>query len=234
MNRIFSISPLILQTAIWPIVRPLFWFFLRLKVRGLENLTLARKYDRTYMLKRGVIFATGHSSELDSVLVPASLPFLSPLMPMFYTSREWSFYKNSGWRKYFYGGFLFKLWGAHRLHSGKHDYETSLRTHIELLESGNSLCLFPDGRRLPENEIGTIAHGGVGFLAWRTNALVIPVRITGIFHMSLYEFLTRKRTALVAFGKPIHPSELLQGEEQPTIGEIKTAVGKIIQAIKQL
>src|SRR3989338_3964453 len=132
--KFFFWSPLPLQTAIWPIVRPLFRFFIHLDIRGTSNLPPATNHEK------GTIFAVSHSSELDSVLLPASLPFLSPLMPMFYTSREWSFYKNSGWRKYFYGGFLFKLWGAHRLHSGKQDYETTLQTHIELLIAGKSLC----------------------------------------------------------------------------------------------
>lgn len=200
---------------------------MHLEIRGLEYLT-------SVPAGSGVIFAASHSSELDSILVPASLPFLSRMSPMFYTSREWSFYKNSGWRKYFYGGFLFKLWGAHRLHSGKHDYETSLATHIALLEAGKSLCMFPDGRQLPESEVGGEAHGGVAFLAWRTGARVIPVRITGIFHMSMYEFLTRRRRAAVVFGESIFSSELFQSREQPTIEEIKTAVEKIIEIIKEL
>ncbi|HEY4508626.1 MAG TPA: hypothetical protein VJJ55_03145, partial [Candidatus Paceibacterota bacterium] len=146
MNSFYLYSPLVLQTALWPIVRPLFWFFLRLKVRGLENVLPYINCTRSRDIcvgggkqraedcekqcgKRGVIFAANHSSELDPILVPASLPFLSPLMPFFYTSREQSFYKMSGWRQFFYGGFLFKLWGSHPLRSGTGNYEESLTTH---------------------------------------------------------------------------------------------------------
>lgn len=112
MNAFFYWSPFFLQTAVWPIVRPLFWFFLRLRVSKLENpADVANTYDRKYLLnnKNGVIFAVNHSSELDPILAPASLPFLSPLMPFFYTSREQAFYKTSGWRQFFYGGLFFKL-----------------------------------------------------------------------------------------------------------------------------
>ena len=225
----FLRSPAVLQNAIWPVVRPLLRFFIHLDIRGREHLDFAAAHREC-----GVIFAVSHSSELDSILLPASFPFLSPLFPMFYTSREWTFYINSSWRRYFYGGFLFQLWGAHRLQSGKHDYEVSLQMHIKLLEAGKSLCMFPDGKQLPENEVGTRAHGGVGYLAWRTGALVVPTRITGVYKVGMRGFLARKRTAVVAFGRPLSSSELFADNARPGIEEIKESVTKIIDAIKTL
>lgn len=228
-SAFFLWSPFVLQNFIWPFVRPLFRFFIHFDIRGREHLAFAEAHR-----EHGVIFAVSHSSELDSILLPAAFPFLSPLFPMFYTSREWTFYKNSSWRRYFYGGFLFKLWGAHRLQSGKHNYEVSLQTHIKLLEAGKSLCMFPDGKQLPENEIGTRAHGGVGYLAWRTGALVVPTRITGVYRIGMRGFLSRKRACVVAFGNPFPPSELFPRPDRPGIPEIKTAVAKVIEAIKVL
>ncbi|MBI5469934.1 1-acyl-sn-glycerol-3-phosphate acyltransferase [Candidatus Kaiserbacteria bacterium] len=228
ISRFFYWSPWLLQNFIWPIVRPLFVFFMHFDIRGGEHLASLPPE------RQGTVFASSHSSELDSIIVPAALPFLSPLLPMFYTSREWTFYKTSGWRKYFYGGLLFNFWGAHRLHSGKHDYETSLETHIELLKNGKSLCMFPDGRRLPEEEVGSNAHGGIGFLAWRTGAVVVPVRITGIYHMTLSEFLTRRRTARVAFGKPLYSPDLFSGSARPSLEDIKSATEKIVSSIRAL
>jgi 1-acyl-sn-glycerol-3-phosphate acyltransferase len=64
IEKIFLFTPLVLQTSIWPITRPLFRFFIHLKVEGLENLN---------KLSPGVIFAANHTSELDPILVPASL-----------------------------------------------------------------------------------------------------------------------------------------------------------------
>ena len=228
LTRFFYWSPWILQHSIWPIVRPLFLLFIHLDIRGAEHLTALDPKSR------GVIFAVSHSSELDSILVPAALPFLSPFLPMFYTSREWTFYKTSGWRRYFYGGLLFNFWGAHRLHSGKHSYEISLETHIELLQNGKSLCMFPDGKRLPEEEVGAHAHGGGGVLAWRTGAAIVPVRITGIFHMSFSEFLTRKRTARVVFGKPLYSPDLFSNSARPSLEDIKSATAKIVLSIRVL
>lgn len=212
MHRFFYLSPLILQTCIWPVVRPVLWFFLRLDVHGLEHLRrVPSKYDRTYTVKKGgVIFAANHSSELDPILIPASLPFLSRFMPMFYTSRETDFYRKSGWRQRIYGGLLFKLWGAHPIRAGLHDYAASLHTHIGFLRDGKSVIMFPDGKRLPEREIGSVARGGLGYLAWRTGAAVVPVRIENVFRIRLVEFLLRRRHVRIVFGKPSNfpPQEL--------------------------
>ncbi len=236
MHRFFLYSPLILQTAIWPIVRPLFLFFLHLKIHGLENLRLANTYGRKYLLKkRGVIFAVNHSSELDAVLVPASLPFLSHLMPMFYTSREQQFYKKSGWRQMLYGGLLFTLWGSHALHSGKRDYERSLQTHITILEKGRSVCIFPDGKRLPESEICSIAHGGIGYLAWKTGAPIVPVRISGAYHTTPADFFLRKRSVSVSFGLPLSRVDLFgENETAPTPDACKEAAQQVLRVIKNL
>ncbi len=233
MNRFFLYSPLVLQTAIWPIVRPLFRFFLHLKISGLENLKSAYNYGRTYAIKKGVIFAVNHSSELDAVLVPASLPFLSPLMPMFYTSREQAFYRQSGWRQILYGGFLFKLWGSHALHSGKKDYEVSLQTHIKILEKGRSICIFPDGKRLPESDIGTIAHGGIGYLAWRTKAPIVPVRISGAYRITPADFFLRRRSVSVAFGRSLSPAEIFgENAAKPTPEVCKDAARRVMERIR--
>lgn len=227
MNRFFYISPLILQTFIWPMTRPLLRFCLQLNIKGLDRIPAEPEKGR------GVIFALNHSSELDPGFVPASLPFLSPYMPMFYTSRENAFYKKSGWRQMLYGGWLFRIWGAHPLQAGKQNYELSLKTHIEILNAGKSLIMFPDGRRLPEAEIGTIAHGGIGYLAWSTKALVIPVRIHAAYNMKIFQFLFRKRKVSVTFGAPFDPSVFFTTND-PTVDDFKRYSRTLMQKIKEL
>ncbi len=267
MNCFFLLSPLVLQTLIWPVTRPLFRFFLRLEIRGREHLdaitasddvaipsqvkqylqvkhekgqesNIAFAHGREQMLcegtrKRGVIFVANHGSELDPILIPASLPFLSPLMPMFYTSRGSEFYKNSKWRKYFYGGLLFKLWGSHSLHSGSHDYALSLATHIYLLGEGKSLCMFPDGRKTSDADIGSIAHGGVGYLAWKTRATIVPVRIIGVHQTRLGDFLLRRRKVVVIFGELFSPP-FSDRSVPPSADECRTVARSIMEAVKAL
>ena len=162
-KRFFLASPLVLQTAVWPVVRPLLWFFCHLSVDGLENLK---------NLPAGVIFTANHTSELDPIFLPASLPFLSRFMPMFYVSRPRSFYKTSGWRQFFYGRFLFKLWGAHPAISGYRDYGLSLALHIQVIRCRKSLFIFPEGRKTIDGKVMVEnAKGGAAFLADRKSVV---------------------------------------------------------------
>lgn len=230
MNTLYRISPLILQTIIWPPTRFLFWFFLRLRVRGLEYLTDLPADGQAVPV--GVIFALNHSSELDPIILPASLPFLSPLMPMFYTSRERRFYENSGWRRIFYGGFFFKLWGSHPVLSGAHDYARALAAHVKILRAGGSVCIFPEGKKTADGSIGT-AHGGVAFLSAETGAPVVPVGIKGLFKMTMLDFLFRTRHAEIIFGEPLWPRDLVS-VSSPGVLNYKAGAALMLKKISEL
>ncbi len=203
MNNFLFISPLILQKTIWHTTRAVLFLFCRFHVYGLENLEISNKIRPYLIAKKGVIFAANHSSELDAIVVPAALPFFSPLLPIFYVSRPRAFYKTSGWRQVLYGGFFFKMWGAHSAISGSRNYEQSLAAHIKILEKVGSVLIFPEGRKTRDGNIVSEAHGGVAYLARRTGCPVIPVRIFGDFNMTLGDFFLRRRHIVVVFGLPI-------------------------------
>src|SRR5712692_8791791 len=103
--EIYEIIPSILQRLIWIPIRLLLAVFCSLEIKGIENIK---------DIKSNVIIASNHSSELDSVIIAASLPFFSRHLPLFFTSREKEFYKDMGWEKIIYGGTFFKMWGTHR------------------------------------------------------------------------------------------------------------------------
>lgn len=156
----------------------------------------------------GVIFALNHASELDPIVLPASLPFLSRFSPMFYTSRERTFYDTSGWRQIFYGGFFFKIWGAHPVLAGGRDYRASLASHIAIVRSGGSVCIFPEGGKTDDGAPKP-AHGGVAFLAAEAGAPVVPVRADGLFKITPADFFLRRRRVTLTFGAPLrfhHPA----------------------------
>ena len=56
------------------------------------------------------------------------------------------------------------------------------------------------------------AKGGMTFLSHRTNSPIVPVFIKGDFNVNLIDFLLRKYTFTVTFGKPIYPKELFSEE----------------------
>lgn len=224
---------MVLQTLIWIPTRIFFKIFYSYKVEGLENLKNLKSNNYFDNKKGGVIFAVNHSSELDPIMIPASLPFFSRLMPIFYVSREKNFYINSGVKKHIYGGLFFRLWGAHNVFVGLNNFELALKHHIEILKSGKSLCIFPEGKKTPDGNIGR-GKGGASFLAQRTNSTIVPVRIKG-FHKSCLkrDFLRRKKIEVV-FGKPIYPDDLFSNSKIKNFDEYKQATQKIMETIGDL
>src|SRR3989344_4105165 len=139
-KKILYLFPLVLQTLSWIPTRLILKFFLHLKIRGLENLE---------GLKGPVIFAVNHSSEIDAVVLPASLPLLSRFFPHFSLFREEKFYNDLGLHaRLFYRPFLLKVIGGVQLYCGKKNYERSLRNAIKLITGTRraSVCIFPEGR----------------------------------------------------------------------------------------
>src|SRR3990167_3984448 len=224
MNSLFFLSPLILQKAIWHATRAILFFFCRFEVCGLENLEDIIN-QRSYLNhKGGVVFAANHSSEMDAIVVPAALPFFSPFLPIFYVSRPREFYKTSGWRQIFYGGFIFRLLGSHPAIAGFKDYEKSLATHINILEKGGSVLIFPEGRKTRDGNIGSEAHGGVAYLGHHTGCPVVPVRIFGDFNMTLSDFFLCRRRIVVVFGAPIFLNENGQADYKKDAQDILAAI----------
>lgn len=218
-------TPFFLQTLIWPPTRFLFKILLHLRISGKENIA---------GLPRGVIFAMNHVSELDPILLPASLEPFSSCMPMFYVSREGTAYTHLGLRSFFYGGGFFKAWGAYPVVVGLRDYEKSLATHIELLNEGRNICIFPEGKKSPDAGLQK-AKGGIVALAKATGRPIVPVAVSGHFRMTWGEFLLGRRRVMISFGKPISSETLFDGYEDASPHEYGTIVHeKIVSRIASL
>lgn len=209
-----------MQKIIWIPTNIVLRFFGRMQVHGLEHIK---------DLKGPVIFACNHSSELDPFFVPAILPFFSRLSPIFYTSREKSFYKGSGWRQFFYGGLFFKAWGSYPVMAGLHDYEMALSTHIDIARHGGSLCIFPEGGITKDGSIGQ-AKGGVAYLSYTTGAVIVPVRIRDSYKITPAELFSRKRKFIVSFGRPMNASSDLG--MLPTTDDFKAYANKVMDVVR--
>jgi 1-acyl-sn-glycerol-3-phosphate acyltransferase len=190
----YKIPPFILQKTIWIPTRIILFFFGNLEIRGLENLQ---------GIKSNVIFASNHSSEIDPFIVPASLPMWSRFSPLFYATREKSFYTRSGWRKHLFGGWFINLWGGYTVYSGLHDYEKSLKDHIAMIKDGSCFYVFPEGGITSDGSIQK-GRGGVAYLAEVVKCPVVPVGISGVYKTKIKDFLLGRRNIIVNFGAPIH------------------------------
>jgi len=223
----FSWTPTILQTLVYPFTWVGFRFFARISIVGKENI-------RGH--KRGAIFAVNHASELDPILIPATLYPFSRLMPMFYIARERAFYGKKGLSRYIYGGTFFKIWGAYPASVGTGDYELALKHHIRILEHGKSVCIFPEGGKSRDGKVND-GKSGVAYLLWRTGAPVIPVALHGHYQMGLHGFFSRARTISVSYGKPITREELFGSDAEvtpPTREDLKAATHIIMSRIREM
>lgn len=192
-SKAYVIPPSLLFALTRLPARVFFMFFAGLKVEGAENLK---------SLPRGAIFAANHTTEADPIIMTLLFKPLSRHLPLFFVSREKTYYGWHGWRKLLYGGAFFKMWGAYPAYAGTKDYEVSLRNHIGLLNDGCSVCIFPEGKR---NFDGVVreARGGVAYLAHRTGCPVVPVALSGVTGLTLKNLLLRRHRIVIKIGKPL-------------------------------
>jgi len=222
---IFKTLPRLIQTIIWPPIYLGFSVFMHLKIEGIENIK---------NLSRGVIFTSNHTSELDSILIPASITPFSKLFPVYSVARKKGEYDRGKIKSLLYGGLFFNILGAYPAYSGHKDYKQSLRHHIDILKKGHSVQIFLEGRLSPDGNIQDKARGGIAFLAWYTNTPIVPIYIKGVYKTSIKDFILRKKYCVLVFGAPISPSSLFTQKEKPTVSQVKQVSSQVLYEIKEL
>ncbi len=128
---------------------------------------LSRQGRKNSRIKGGIIVAANHRSFLDPFVIGACLPWNRP---MNYVAKVELFEKP--WQAYF----LSRL-GAFPIRRGEAD-EDAIETAELVLERGGAVCIFPEGTRIRKGSLGTPKRG-VGRLAMRSGAAVLPVAVSG-------------------------------------------------------
>jgi len=95
----------------------------------------------------------------------------------------------------------------------------------KVLAAGGALIVFPEGTRSPTGELGE-AKPGIGLIATRGGAKVVPAYVTGSANMAAAA--SRKRKLVVTYGHPIEP-----GEER-TSEAYRGLTDRIMNAIREL
>jgi 1-acyl-sn-glycerol-3-phosphate acyltransferase len=172
--------------------------------------------------EEGILFAANHISEWDAIMVRICLPFKVFFNPMYYVAMTKEHYQHEkfGWRKYFYGGTIFKALGAYPAYIGMRDYQASLVNHTELLEYGKAICIFPEGKISVNVSKPSEAKGGIGFLAEYTKTNIIPVTLTGFGSISWMKVFTLQRPKLsVVYHNIVKIHEVLEIAKEQNITE---------------
>jgi long-chain acyl-CoA synthetase len=204
-------------------ILPLSRVFARVTVTGLAHLE---------QLPGPVIFAANHQSHFDAPVILDSLPprwryrvapammkefFDAHFFPQRHTRMEW--FTNS--LNYYLSSFFFF---AFPLTQGSAGTRQTLRYMGELVGSGVSILIFPEGRRSETGEIARF-QPGVGMIASRLGVPVIPVRVTGLdLVLPRHSRWPSVSRASCAFGPPI----LLTGNDYGAMAEqVRRAVAAL-------
>lgn len=115
-----------------------------------------------------VLLACNHASYIDPPLVGAGLR-----RPIHYLARE-SLFRNP-----------ISAWILHQVNATPVDRDggsaSGLRTVINLLDRGEGVVLFPEGTRTRDGKPQSV-RSGIGLIALKTNAPVVPVRVFGTYN----------------------------------------------------
>jgi long-chain acyl-CoA synthetase len=187
-----------LPTWILPLAR----VFTTLKVEGLDHLR---------DLRGPAIFAANHQSHLDTPAVLMALPprwryRIAPAMakeffkPHFHPQQygRRAYWTNSA--NYYLASLFFNAFPLPQREAGTRQ---TLRYIGELLSAGQSVLIFPEGRRTERGDIDRF-QAGVGMIASRLQVPVVPVRLEGLDRILHHTWkFPRRGRARVAFGAPL-------------------------------
>jgi len=195
---------------ILPLARAFAW----LRVEGREHLL---------GLEGPVIFASNHQSFMDGPVIMAALPakwrytvapamakemFAAHFFPAKHGRAAW--FTNS--LNYYLASLFFNAFPLPQREAGARQ---TLRYIGELLGNGTSVLIFPEGRRSESGVIDTF-RPGIGMIAARLNATVVPVRLDGLQNVLRVGWrMARPGRVRVAFGKPLR----LTGEDYEALAK---------------
>jgi long-chain acyl-CoA synthetase len=208
-----------LSTWILPLAHVFAW----MRVSGLEQL---RDLDGP------VIFAANHQSFMDGPVIMAALPgrwrhAVAPAMGKemfaahFFPAQHGRLARFTNSLNYYLAVLLFNAFPLPQREAGARQ---TLRYIGELLASGNSVLIFPEGRRSETGVIDTF-RPGIGMIASRLGAAVVPVFIDGLQHvLGVGYHMARPGRVRVAFGAPLR----LIGEDYEALAhQVEVAVRQL-------
>jgi long-chain acyl-CoA synthetase len=202
---------------------PLTRVFAWIKVDGLTHLG---------DVKGPVIFAANHQSHMDVPVILAALPgrlrrrvatamakefFKAHFFPEGY-SRSKQFIRSL---EYYLSAAFFNTFPLPQREAGARQ---TLRYAGELINSGFSVLIFPEGKRTDHGEIAPF-RPGIGMMAARLGVPVIPVRVEGIDHVLHQTWkMAKPGPVRVIFGAPMQ----LSGDDYVDLtARVEAAVRKL-------
>lgn len=194
IERLFADAPTSPVSRLWvwrllfPPIRAFVLLFIGIGVRGREHIPASGPY----------ILASNHINWKDPPVVSLALA-----IPIRWMAKAEVF-------RWFVVGFLLRGIGSIPVRRGESD-RRAMVTGLRVLEKGLPLGVFPEGHR---SEDGRLLRGrpGIGLLAERTNAVIVPCGVSGTA-TSVMSLIGRHRVE-ISFGPPFRVSELTAEERK--------------------
>ncbi len=226
-NRIFFPKYIIILTLITHtiacVIAKFCMLFFDVKVTGVENFS---------NIEGGVIFAANHTSDLDPVFIRTALPLFSKFSPIFGVARASRDYNWTGWRRFVYSNWFFRIIGAYPVPKGMHNYASSLKAFVELGKKGQTILIFIGGKKQKlDNQIRN--RGGTAYLAYATNLPVVPVVVQDVSELKFSNFIFKRPKIRVDFGAPFTKESLFKTGNLSMI-EFKEASSVIVKSIEKI
>ena len=164
---------------------------------------------------RGVILAPNHASYLDPPILGISLR-----RRVTYLAKDYLF-------KHGFVGWVLRNIGAYPIKSESANDFRSIRDLIRILKQGACVVVFPEGTRSEDGDFRE-PEGGIGFLAMKSGAWVVPIYIRGSYDaMPRGTRGVRCRPIEVRYGEPFIPA---QADKDVPADEHYLAVSRHIMA----
>ncbi|MBT9163191.1 MAG: 1-acyl-sn-glycerol-3-phosphate acyltransferase [Chloroflexi bacterium] len=149
----------------------------RWEVKGRENVPR----------KGPLIVVANHLSMIDPPLISASVP-----RRIFFMAKEELFRSR--------GGAFVRWLGAFPVRRGTPD-RRAIRQAMKVLERGQTLGMFPEGKRSPNHQMNE-AEFGVAMIALRSGVSILPVGICGSENVKGPGFICQRPSITVTIGQP--------------------------------
>lgn len=191
---------MVLFTIVKYLIRFFLLFVFRIKVYGKENMPK----------EGGLIVVCNHRSFWDAVVLGG------------YSPRKLGFMAKAELFKNKIFGWLITSFGAFPVHRGKGDIG-AIKAALSRLRENNVVAMFPEGRRVKNNEIPTAKPGAV-MLASRAKVPIVPVKISGKYRWG--------GRIDVIIGEPVEYKE--HYGEKLTVQELQGLSDKLLKTIYSL
>lgn len=158
----------------------------------------------------GILLLANHKSYYDPLIVGNALPFWSNVRPIRFFSKDELFLKPLS-------RLFFSLGGAFPAYYGA-GLDRSLRIPKRLLEAGQTVLIFPEGRCIRDESLGEGRVGAATLALMTENTRIVPIAIRGAYKIR-WGFLKLPEVR-VAFGQSYTLSELISSSTHITPEEL--------------